>query len=536
MFRRPILILVSLSLAAGCRTPAEHLADADKEVYALIDARRAEGFGLPEGFTLDPPADSLRQRILRGEHDESRPLSLVEVLEIAAENNRQVLSRKEQLYRVALDLTLERHLVGNRYGADAVAQLSGGDEIDLASVGGGLTFTRILGNGADLVLGLGSDLLRVVNTGDGWDAASSMSLRITQPLLRGSGRRIAFESLTQAERNLIYEVRAFERFRRTFAVDVAREVYDLLQAEDTLANEERNYDNLVELRERNEALAEAGRLSDIQVDQAKQDELRSEATLLRLRGSIGRQRDQFNLFLGLPIDTDLVLDPSEFSSLTDKDPVLDALHVEPSIDHALQSRLDHLTVLDGVDDQLRAVAIAEDNLRAALGLELFLGQDSEDGKPLSYRGTGRTMSASLAYDAPLDKKAERNAFRSSLITLVAIERDAEEAEDQIRAGVRDAFRQARNAGKDYLIQQGAVELSSRRVESANLNLDAGRADTRDVLDAQEALVGAENAATSALINFTLSRLELYLSLELLRVDDSGIYLDDDLIADLLEEE
>ena len=40
---------------------------------------------------------------------------------------------------------------------------------------------------------------------------------VTQPLLRGSGSRIVYEPLTQAERDLIYEVRSFERYRRSFA-------------------------------------------------------------------------------------------------------------------------------------------------------------------------------------------------------------------------------------------------------------------------------------------------------------------------------
>ena len=76
-------------------------------------------------------------------------------------------------------------------------------------------------------------------------------------------------------------------------------------------------------------------------------------------------------------------------------------------------------------------------------------------------------------------------------------------------------------------------LSQRRVESAKLNLDAGRADTRDVLDAQESLVNAENAVTSALINFTLARLDLYLQLELLRVDETGLFVAEELTTDLL---
>jgi len=65
-----------------------HAADADREVYAMVLERREELFGELGAFTIDPPADSLRQRILRGEWDAGQPLSMVQCLEIAAENSR----------------------------------------------------------------------------------------------------------------------------------------------------------------------------------------------------------------------------------------------------------------------------------------------------------------------------------------------------------------------------------------------------------------------------------------------------------------
>ena len=54
-------------------------------------------------------------------------------------------------------------------------------------------------------------------------------------------------------------------------------------------------------RERNEELAKAGRLSDIDVGQALQDELSSKNALLGARERLSNQEDDFELFLGLPI-------------------------------------------------------------------------------------------------------------------------------------------------------------------------------------------------------------------------------------------
>ena len=64
--------------------------------------------------------------------------------------------------------------------------------------------------------------------------------------LRGSGAHIVTEPLTQAERDVLYTIWEFERFKRTFAVNVASEYYAVLQALDQIDNEEKKIRNLGE--------------------------------------------------------------------------------------------------------------------------------------------------------------------------------------------------------------------------------------------------------------------------------------------------
>jgi hypothetical protein len=92
-------------LLAGCKTAAEQSDEADRDVYSLVVQRRAQLAIGEAQFNIEPPAGSLRQRILRGEPQDSAPLSLLACLDIAAENSREYQSRKEQLYLVALDVT-----------------------------------------------------------------------------------------------------------------------------------------------------------------------------------------------------------------------------------------------------------------------------------------------------------------------------------------------------------------------------------------------------------------------------------------------
>ena len=47
---------------------------------------------------------------------------------------------------------------------------------------------------------------------------SFLPLTLVQPFLRGGGRAVTLEPLTQAERNLVYQIRAFAKFRQEFIV------------------------------------------------------------------------------------------------------------------------------------------------------------------------------------------------------------------------------------------------------------------------------------------------------------------------------
>ncbi|MCP5020678.1 MAG: TolC family protein [bacterium] len=514
-----------LLFAGACKSPVEHSKNADDETYALINERRAALFESEDPFQLASAEGGFRSRALSGELTQLGPLSILDCMVIAAESNTSYLSQKESLYFSALSLTQERWQYGVQAETSGGASISGvGTDSASASTSGDFTLSKILGSGANIVLGVGSSLFRFVSTGDGWDAVSDISLSISQPLMRAAGVKFTMESLTQSERSLVYQVRNYERFRRTFAVSVARQVYGVLQSIDRLENQELNLENLRSLRVRNERMAEAGQLSDIQADQARQQELASTNSLVVLRGDFERQIDDFKLFLGLPPDLEIELDHDELQRLTDVAPLFDELTESSALELALARRLDVQTSSDRLEDSQRGLEIAAESLRPGLGLSISASSGSKDGQPLRHSFKDTSWSAGLDLDPAWNNLPERNAFRRAEISLSVAARDYDRFLDQINLDVREALRRTSNARERYTIQKGALELAQRRVRSADLSLQAGRSSTRDLLDAREALLAARNSATSSLIDFTLARLELQLTLELLRVDETGIHL------------
>ncbi|MCH2106536.1 MAG: TolC family protein, partial [Planctomycetes bacterium] len=366
----------------ACRTPEEHAASADKETYALLAARRAELSSDSDSFQIEADPDSLRNRLLNGEAPPAEAIGLDEVLSIAGENSREFQDRRERLYLTALDLTLERWRFGwvpsGSGDVTATGEASATEEVT-ASTDFGLS--RFFGDGGQIIAGIGTDLFRLISTGPDEGASGVLSLSITQPLMRGAARKILLEPLTQAERDLIYEVRAYERFRKTFAVDVASRYFQVLRQMDEVRNAELNYTNLATLAERNRALARAGRLDDLQLDQVKQDELRSEDRLSNTRASLRSSLDDFKFFLGLPIDVELRFDSAELDRFSEEAPVAVELEEDVLIAVALASRLDYLTVLDQVGDAERRVEISADALRAGMDFVASSATSSADGKP-----------------------------------------------------------------------------------------------------------------------------------------------------------
>ncbi len=532
-------IAAGAALAAGllgsCTSPEAYAKSADDEVYAILEDRRVAMEADLGSIGLELVPDSLRARLLESAEAETVVLDLVAALQVAAENSREYQRRKQSLYLAALDLTLERWrftvqevgIVGAALGG------TGSGDTDL-NLDADLTLTKLLGTGARIIGDIGLNLFRMLSSGGSFDATSNIGLLVTQPLLAGYGERIVEEPLTQAERDVVYEVRSFERFRRTFGLDVVTRYLRLVQQVDTVANERSNITNLNELRLRNEALAAAGRLSDIQVDQARNDELSARDRLLQEEQRFSTLLDDFKLFLGLPPQSDIQIVPDALEKLAAAQPEeLQFDDPERLATFALLWRLDHQTALDQVDDAERKAYVAADALRTVLDLVGEADWVTDPGQPFDFDTDDLTWTVGVDLGLALERLPQRNTYRTALISLQDAQLSAEESDDRIRVELRDDLREAERTIQTWELQKRQVALNERNVENTRLQLEAGRADTRDALDAQEALLLAQNGATRALIDQRLAVFALWLDLEILRLDESGLHPDPELLATLV---
>lgn len=600
-------ILASVCALTACMTPGEYRREADDVAYKIIEKKQREALGRNEPFTVERPADTLRRRLLLDQKlptsgaaslsardvkpieqwpeddylsgearntqtsivevppDQPVVLKLNEALQVAARNSRDYQTQKESVFRAALDLDLEDDDFRNTWSGmlDALFSADTDDKTTVAGIEStdDLALTRTFKNGMTLTTSIAVDLVQLFTQDHASTSGLTGDASLSIPLMRGSGEFIVTEPLTQAERDTVYAIYTFERFKRNFAVRTASDYLDVLRQLDQVENAEANYRGLITASRRARRLADAGDFSEIQVDQAKQDELRARNRWISARQAYGRRLDAFKTQLGLPVDAKVELDPQGLEQLADttrkrlkapatppvapKTPTADAPIVleEPdpaqrgpyeidwgrAVRLALDHRLDLRTLLGRVFDAQRDIAVSADDLRADLTL---LGSASAgESRSLSsattesarFRPEHGSYSVLIALDLPLERTAERNAYRGSILDFERTIRDVQQLEDQIKLDVRNGLRNLLESRETLRIQSEAVRVAMRRVKSTNLYLERGKAQIRDVLEANEDLLDAQNALTGALVDYRITELELQRDLGLLQVNEQGLW-------------
>jgi outer membrane protein TolC len=180
---------------------------------------------------------------------------------------------------------------------------------------------------------------------------------------------------------------------------------------------------------------------------------------------------------------------------------------------ALENRLD-LRVAEGeVYDAQRAVVVAADALGAELtflGRAGYGGTGDPTGDDQKLRFDKGVYSALLTLDLPFERTRERNDYRNSFISLEQAARNVQKLEDQIKLNIRSRLRTLLESRESLKIQAKAVLVAEKRVKSTELFLDAGRGQIqiRDLLEARDALLSAQNLLTLAAVNYRIAELEL----------------------------
>jgi outer membrane protein TolC len=363
---RAATVMALVVLAAGC-TRAHYRRSADRDSYRAIEERnncpewqlpRIDIDPAPESRLADPynpdrppmPPDDpaadrymVRANGMRGSkhwHDDgdapsveppgwrnALPLDSDGVLVLTPDRavglalleSREYQSALEDVYLSALSLTLNRFEFACHWFAtnDSTFEWfgSGPTETDTFTSTSTLGFTKNFAAGGQLLAEFANAI--VVNfTAGHTTVQSDLVGQFVQPLLRGAGRKVRMEGLTQAERSLLYSVRSFARFRKTFWADLTTRnngFLQLLLQVQNIRNLETNVTTQEQILRLHEALFAGGITSTVYVDQVYQSYQQARFALLQAQTSLDNSLDTYKIQLGLPPDVPVKLDDSQLA-------------------------------------------------------------------------------------------------------------------------------------------------------------------------------------------------------------------------------
>ncbi len=518
------LILAGTLIVCGCSSTKHYKQQADKEAYQIIEEKWDESFGKKANYRISDVEPSPNDIIFDINNLPSGIVTLPRAVAIATANNRDYQSRKEDLYLTAMDLTLVRHDFAKKWFGTIDGTYLKQGETDLFGSEERYGFSQLLADGAQISTSIAIDWTRFFIGDPSRSLQSVLVATVTQPLLRGAGRKVVQEQLTQSERNVLYEIRQFSRFRKSFVVSIVNEYLRVLQRRDEVKNAQANFERRAESKKRLEMEENAGRRNRVEVDQAVQDWLRARDSLVRTKQRYQQSLDEFKLTLALPMDVNILLDPNALNYLEKMGVTEIKYTLTQAIDTALTHRLDLMNSLDRIDDATRKAMVAEDNLGAELNLIGSASVPTDDTTAHnSLRLVDGRYSIGIEADLPFDRKRERNAYRESLIALTRQQRNYTLDYDNVILDVRQAYRELDEAAERYKIQENSLKLAKKRVHSTSMLLNEGRVTTRDLLESQDALLEAQNSLTAALIDHTIAKLNFFKDIGVLQVKPDGMW-------------
>lgn len=290
--------------------------------------------------------------------------------QIALLQSPQYQEQLEQLYFTALDVSGERFQFDTQFFGGAQSRLGTdrGGPTELTLADRNMRMRRNFATGGNLLVGLANEIVWNLGDSSANTTANVLDFTLLMPLLRNAGRDKVMEGLTQSERDLLASVRAFERFRRSFYLNItigsrlsanvqsaagslslspsgfasAGGFIGLLQSKLQIRNTEENItrqrelllifeDSLIELLT---TIPESSRIviQRIQVAQTRQQLTNSLDSLVSQQASFQLSVDQFLRTLGLPPYICVELD----------DPILSQFEL---IDQRLLRRREELSIL-----------------------------------------------------------------------------------------------------------------------------------------------------------------------------------------------
>lgn len=209
------------------------------------------------------------------------------------------------------------------------------------------------------------------------------------------------------------------------------------------------------------------------------------------------------------------------------------LTLEQALRIGVENRLDLKNNLARVTDTWRNVEFAANQLRGVLNLNYFanLNKVPSHGALIGLDEAASSNAVSIQFQAPLVRRAQRNAYRGAQILYQQQRRAYMLNYDTILQQIRVDMRNLALARRQFEIGREQLIIATRQVDQNEYNLrnssgadsGVGQSAALNLQTALNALLGAKNTLITTWANYMTQRMTLFWHFDLMNIDAQGVW-------------
>jgi outer membrane protein TolC len=210
------------------------------------------------------------------------------------------------------------------------------------------------------------------------------------------------------------------------------------------------------------------------------------------------------------------------------------IDLKEATEYAFANRLDLMNEDAMVVDAWRRITVTANALEADFNvfLNANIATNPLGDNPFDFRSSLSSYTVGAQFNAPLNRVAERNVYRTSQIDYQQARRSYMALHDQIEESIRLDLRDLNTQRLNFEISRAGLISAARQVEysrqqllvqqGANIDPTA----TLNTLNALQSVLTARNALIQNWVSYEIDRYRLFLDMEALQLDARGLYTDE----------
>ncbi len=376
-------------------------------------------------------------------------------------------------------------------------------------------FAQSVGGNASLRLPTGGEVGVTVNASHANNSGSSngnyatnVNLNVSQPLLRGGGLTIGQANLVSAQRSEISSQLSFRDSLSGIVNTVISQYRSYVSSTRALHTDERSMERAEKQLEIQQALLDAGRIARFDLVRSQADLARQKLSLQRSQNALREEEVNLLRTLRLPAETTLKLD----SAIQLKP--LPTLNLKQVMKMAFQHRVDYQQAKLGLEESKLALKIAENSQLWDLDVSASYALSGSANNVTGVLGdvvpnTHGDYAVGLNLTVPLGKKlSQKQSLLSARVALLRTRNGLIELEENIRLELTRKLEEIELLWKQITLSKEALKLTKQELDNERIKLNAGSADSTDLINANDHLIDSENSHVSVQLAYLNALTEL----------------------------